>query len=134
MYNKIDEALGRVSGWINNKIYKSLSRSKLLRSDTLPQFLIILITVFLLSGGMALLVNPNLQAIIVPSIVGGESPLEFTIFFFINLIFFVSLYLIYHGASKSILDTGMVIGGIILFIIIVVIDLFLLLLKLGLLR
>jgi hypothetical protein len=134
MYDKIDKMLGRVGRWINNKLYKSLSKSKLLRSNILAQLLILLIAIFLLSGGMALLVNPNLKAIIVPSIVGGESPLEFTIFFFINIIFFISLYLIYQGASKSILDTGMIVGGIILFIIVIVIDLFLLLIKLGLMR
>jgi|Deesub1362B_J571_1020462.scaffolds.fasta_scaffold00004_8 hypothetical protein len=134
MYKKVDKFISRVAYWLNKRVYRGLSKSKLLRANTLSQLIVIIITVFLLSGGIALLVNPNLQAVLVPSIVGGETPLEFTIFFFVNLMFFVSLYMIYSGASKSVFDTGLVLGGIILFIIIIVIDMFLLMAKLGMLR
>jgi len=66
----------------------------------------VLIAVFVLSGGIALVVSPDLRALFTTQVTGGESPLEFTIFALLNAIAFLSLYGLYRAVGRPSPDVG----------------------------
>lgn len=89
----------------------------------------VLIAVFILSGGIALVVSPDLRALFTTQVTGGESPLEFTIFALLDVIAFLSLYGLYRAVGRPSPDVGTAAIGLILLVASVAAMLYLLHLK-----
>lgn len=128
MYTLIEEIIKK----INNKILKffpSLKRYTTVDIYNFASIILVTILIFILSGGITLVINPNLRAFLTSGVSGSESPLEFTLFFSVNYISFLSLYMITRGFRRGKLDNMLIVVGIILFIITILINWFLLIIR-----
>ncbi len=129
IYKTLEDVISKLYSVVN-RICSPLVKRRRLELKAVIIFSVVSLLIFILSGGIALVTNPDLKVIITPRISGGESPLEFTIFFILNYILFLSFYMIIKGVKKGKVDNALVAGGLALLFIVVVINWWLLLMKL----
>lgn len=89
--------------------------------DKIIQYSIVIITLFLISGGLVTSFSGERT--------GGmmsQSVMEFMTFLLVNFIFLISAYLMYRGFSKSRIDTTLVVLGMIMLIITFIAEIYIL--------
>ena len=89
--------------------------------DRIIEYSIIIISLFLISGGLVTSFSGERT--------GGmmsESVMEFMTFLLVNFIFLISAYLMYRGLSKSRIDTTLVVLGMIALIITFIAEIYIL--------
>jgi|GEM_PF-3503450 len=108
----------------NLKVYDSLVKvvkgiysrkmlsNRLLKGNNLVIILGVLIFLFLISGGMVTSIGRQTIRTIT-----SQSLIEFILFFIINGIYLISIYLIYMGVSKSKIDVGYITVGMVMLLI-----------------
>lgn len=124
MYDDIERLLDKISFKL-----KKIAKNMGLNWSDFAIFLCLFTLIFVLSGGLSVLINPDLNRLIAPQITGGQSPLEFSIFLVTNSLSFISVYLIYKATSKARPDISLATIGVILLVFMILISMFLLTLK-----
>ncbi|RLG62294.1 hypothetical protein DRN87_00055 [Candidatus Geothermarchaeota archaeon] len=106
---KVYDSLVKVVKGIYSR--KMLS-NRLLKGNNLVIILGVLIFLFLISGGMVTSIGRQTIRTIT-----SQSLIEFILFFIINGIYLISIYLIYMGVSKSKIDVGYITVGMVMLLI-----------------
>ena len=99
---------------IIKKMYsKKLLSSRIFKENNVVVIIGLLLFLFLISGGMVTSLGRETIRTIT-----SQSLIEFILFFTINGIYLVSIYLIYLGSSKPRVDLGYIAVGIVLLFIV----------------
>ena len=95
------------------RIYsRKMLSNRLTKGNNLVIILGVLIFLFLISGGMVTSIGRQTIRTIT-----SQSLIEFILFFIINGIYLISIYLIYMGVSKSKIDVGYITVGMVMLLI-----------------
>jgi len=95
------------------RIYsRKMLSNRLIKGNNLVIILGVLIFLFLISGGMVTSIGRQTIRTIT-----SQSLIEFILFFIINGIYLISIYLIYMGVSKSKIDVGYITVGMVMLLI-----------------
>lgn len=121
IYEKLRRRLNNLSDTLYFSLGKRLRKSILASPENIITFIILVVVVFLLSGGLVALASPAYIAQVFTRTTTSQTAGETILFFFLNLIAFASLYLVEKGVTKRRLDPISFLTGLILFFMISVV-------------
>lgn len=114
IYKIVSNILKNINKEINIRIRRLSRKYSSLIIDNIIVLVLLVSFAFLISGGVATIVSGDTQRIILLGYTNTQTVIEWVLYFSINIIYTISLYLMYIGAKKQIIDLSLIILGIIM--------------------
>ncbi len=113
------------------KLNKILRKHSSLSIGNIVIFSIIVVFLFLISGGIASIATGQPATIIITGFSSQQTVVEFFTYFIIHIFYLISLYLIYDSLRKTRIDYHSLAFGMVIFIIFFLAELYIILFAKG---